>query len=163
MFATNGDLDILDNGLVTLSPRTLGQATRKKDSSEVFAPNLYRKRASEPEKNKSSKSNLSILQKATPKIPVKVTQGQINVTPIKLRDKDQRLISQAGVYLNPNENCPVSKNLETIKICNSSALPRRTIRLAQNLQQKLNPTGVKMESSSLKASVVVKVPDFNAI
>lgn len=37
------------------------------------------------------------------------------ISPRRLRSKDERLISQAGVYLNPIENCPVSKNLITVQ------------------------------------------------
>ena len=42
------------------------------------------------------------------------------------QNKDHKLISQAGVYLNPLENCPVSKNLKTIKNA------KRAIRMAKN-------------------------------
>ena len=52
------------------------------------------------------------------------------VTPRRMRSKDQKLISQAGVYLNPSENCPVSKNLKTIKHA------KRAIRMAKGKQMR---------------------------
>lgn len=62
-----------------------------------------------------------------PKPPVEAVNLSISLNKRRtMRNRDQKLISQAGVYLNPSENCPVSKNLRTIKQA------KRAIKLARN-------------------------------